>query len=351
MSGNRATTFKNKPPLILIADDDTVIRVMLRDFMEKEGYRVIDVKDGQQCLEAFHEHKPDLILLDAVMPTLDGFACCKQLLQIARNNLALALANFDDSSSFGTTIISKLWEKTPILMITGLDDQDSVDKAFESGASDYVTKPINWAVLRQRVRRLLQQAQLYKQLEAANQALQQLANMDGLTGVANRRRFDQYISSQWMYLAQEKEMSQGTKPTHLSLILCDIDFFKRYNDRYGHQAGDMCLQKVGSVLGRSAQKNQDLVARYGGEEFAVIMPLTNAAGAVQVAATMQAGVRQLEIEHHESSVSQYVTLSLGVATTIPSFNSSIEDLIRTADQALYQAKEEGRNRIILKQMP
>lgn len=349
MSGNRATTSITKPPLILVADDDKVIRIMLRDFMEKEGYRVVDVKDGQECLEAFHENKPDLVLLDAVMPNVDGFACCKKLLQLARNNLALALANFDDSTSFGTTIISKLWDRTPILMITGLDDQESVDRAFEVGASDYVTKPINWAVLRQRVRRLLQQAQLYKQLEAANQALQQLANMDGLTGIANRRRFDQYLNSQWISLAQEREISGGSIPTPMSLILCDIDFFKRYNDKYGHPTGDVCLQKVASVIGGAAQKNQDLVARYGGEEFAVIMPFTHAAGAVHVAASMQAGVRELEIEHIESSVSQYVTLSLGVATTIPDFDSSLEDLIKTADKALYQAKAEGRNRIILKQ--
>lgn len=353
MSGNRVPTSSRKPPLILLADDDKVMRVMLRDFMEKEGYRVVDVKDGQQCLEAFHENKPDLVLLDAVMPNMDGFACCKQLLQIARNNLTLALAKFDHShsSSFDTTIISKLWDRTPILMITGLEDQESVDRAFEVGASDYVTKPINWAVLRQRVRRLLQQAQLYKQLEAANQALQQLANMDGLTGVANRRRFDQYLNSQWISLAQEKELGGGETPTFLSLILCDIDFFKRYNDKYGHPAGDACLQKVSSVLERAAQKNQDLVARYGGEEFAVIMPSTNAVGAVHVAALMQAGVRELELEHHESSVSQYVTLSLGVATTIPDFETSMEDLVKIADQALYQAKAEGRNRIILKQMP
>jgi diguanylate cyclase (GGDEF)-like protein len=276
------------------------------------------------------------------MPEMDGFVCCKELLQIAKNNLAVALANFDSANgSFGNTVISKLWERTPILMITGLDDPESVDRAFEAGASDFVTKPIHWAVLRQRVRRLLQQAQLYKQLEAANQALQQLANVDGLTNVANRRHFDQCINSQWLTLAQEKAA--------LSLILCDIDYFKRYNDKYGHPAGDTCLQKVATVLKYTAQTNQNLVARYGGEEFAVIMPHTGAAAAVSIAASMQAAVRELEILHVESAVSQYVTLSLGVGTIIPSFDSSPQELITTADKALYQAKEQGRNRIILKQ--
>jgi diguanylate cyclase (GGDEF)-like protein len=343
MSGTSPTQTSNQPPLILVADDDKTIRLLLREFMEKEGYRVVEAANGKECLESFKEIKPDLILLDAIMPEMDGFACCKNLLQIARNNLVLALANFDTAASFGNTIISSLWgERTPILMITGLNDPESVDRAFESGASDFVTKPIHWAVLRQRVRRLLQQAQLYKQLEAANQALQQLANVDGLTGVANRRHFDQHLNSQWLSLAQDE--------CPLSLILCDIDFFKRYNDKYGHPAGDSCLQKVSGVLDGAAQKNQDLVARYGGEEFAVIMPRTPATGAVHIAATIQAGIRELEIIHAESAVSQYVTLSLGVATIIPNFDSSPQDLVIVADQALYEAKENGRNRIILKQI-
>ncbi len=342
MSGKRPVTISSKPPLILVVDDDKTMRGMLREFMEEEGYRVVEGTNGKDCLEAFTSNKPDLILLDAVMPVMDGFTCCKELLQIAKNNLAIALANFDSGNgSFGNTVISKLWERTPILMITGLDDPVSVDRAFEYGASDFVTKPIHWAVLRQRVRRLLQQAQLYKQLEAANQALQQLANVDGLTNVANRRHFDQCINSKWLTLAQEK--------APLSLILCDIDYFKRYNDKYGHPAGDTCLQKVATVLKYTAQKEQNLVARYGGEEFAVIMPYTTGANAVSIAASMQAEVRELEIVHIESAVSQYVTLSLGVSTVIPSFDSSPQELITMADKALYQAKEQGRNRIILKQ--
>ncbi|MEB3215057.1 MAG: PleD family two-component system response regulator [Nostocales cyanobacterium 94392] len=342
MSGISPTPIPSKPPLILVADDDKAIRTLIREYMEDEGYRVVDVTNGRECLDAYIALKPDLVLLDALMPVMDGFTCCNELMQIARNNLTRALANFDTESYASTTVIAKLWERTPILMITGLDDPDSVNRAFGAGASDYVTKPIHWAVLRQRVRRLLQQAQLYKQLEAANQALQQLANMDGLTGLANRRRFDQYLNTQWMNLAG------SDKP--LSLILCDIDFFKPFNDKYGHPAGDLCLQKVAAVLNGAAQKNQDLVARYGGEEFAVIMPNTNAPGAVHVAALMQSGVRELQVEHLESGVSNYVTLSLGVATTIPDFKSLPSNLILAADKALYQAKQEGRNRIILKQV-
>jgi diguanylate cyclase (GGDEF)-like protein len=342
MSGKSPITISNNPPLIIVADDDRTMRLLLREFMEKEGYRVVEVNNGKQCLEAYISNKPDLVLVDAIMPEMDGFTCCKELLQIAKNNLALALANFDSGNgSFGNTVMSKLWERTPILMITGLDDPQSVDRAFESGASDFVTKPIHWAVLRQRVKRLLQQAQLYKQLEAANQALQQLAHVDGLTAVANRRHFDQYLNSQWLSLAQEQ--------SPLSLILCDIDYFKRYNDKYGHPAGDTCLQKVATVLKYTAQKKYDLVARYGGEEFAIIMPYTSAVSAIHVAAAMQAAVREIEIEHKESFVSQFITLSLGIGSMIPNFETSPQELILMADQALYQAKEQGRNRIIIKQ--
>ncbi|MBD2607512.1 PleD family two-component system response regulator [Scytonema hofmannii FACHB-248] len=343
MSGIKPTSISNQTPLILLADDDKLIRVLLREFLEKEDYRVMEVTNGKECLEAFLTVKPDLVMLDGIMPVMDGFACCKQLIQIAKNNLATALANFDSGgSSLGATVISKLWERTPILMITGLEDPDLVDRAFEAGASDFVTKPIHLGILRQRVRRLLQQAQLYKQLEAANKALQHLAHVDGLTNVANRRRFNNYLNSQWLSLAPER--------SPISLILCDIDFFKLYNDKYGHPAGDMCLQKVGTVLNEAVQNSQDLVARYGGEEFAVIMPNTNMGGAVHFAAAMQARVRELEILHEPSTISRYVTLSLGVATTIPTFESEPSSLIVEADKALYKAKAEGRNRIILKQM-
>ena len=340
MSGISPFTLSKQPPVILVADDDKTIRVLLREAMEQEGYRVVEVTDGKQCLDAYETVKPDIVLLDALMPVMDGFTCCKQLLQIARNNLMSALASLDTDSALGNTVISKIWERTPILMITSLDDEESVDRAFEAGATDYVTKPIHWAVLRQRLRRLLQQAQIYKQLEAANMALQHLANVDGLTGLANRRRFDEYLKTQWINLAQEE--------APLSLILCDIDFFKFYNDQYGHPAGDLCIQKVGGILSHKAQKHHDLVARYGGEEFAVIMPYTHATGAAYVAKAMQAGVRNLQIAHHGSMVSQYVTLSMGVATIVPTWESSPSDLIVAADKALYQAKAEGRNRIIVK---
>jgi diguanylate cyclase (GGDEF)-like protein len=337
MSGISPYSLAKKPPMILVADDDKIIRMLLREAMEKEGYRVVEVTDGKQCLDAYETVKPDIVLLDAIMPVMDGFVCCKQLLQIARNNLISAVANFDHDADLGNTVISRLWERTPIIMITSLNDAESIDRAFDVGATDYITKPIHWPLLRQRLRRLLQQAQVYKQLEAANLALQHLANVDGLTGLANRRRFDNYLNTQWINLVQEN--------APLSLILCDIDFFKFYNDEYGHPAGDICLKKVGAVLSYKAQKHKDLVARYGGEEFAVIMPHTHAVGAMYVANSIQASIGNLQIIHSKSTVSDCITLSMGIATIIPTWESSPSDLIAAADKALYQAKEAGRNQI------
>jgi len=338
MSGTSTFSVSKQPPMILVADDDKPFRVLLRKAMEQEGYRVVEVADGKQCIDAYETIKPDIVLLDAVMPVMDGFTCCKELRKIATKNLISAIKNFDTDSPLNNTVISQMWERTPILMITCLDDEESVNEAFKVGATDYVTKPINFAVLRHRLRELLKQGQVYKQLEATIQAFQHLANVDGLTELANRRRFDDYLSTQWINLAQ-----QGSP---LSLILCDIDFFKFYNDRYGHPAGDVCLQKVGGVLNFKAQKHQDLVARYGGEEFAVVLPNTHASGAVHVAAMIQGAVNDLQIVHGGSEVSEYVTMSMGIATVVPTWESSPSDLIVLADKALYQAKTEGRDRFV-----
>ncbi|MEH1901190.1 MAG: PleD family two-component system response regulator [Nostoc sp.] len=338
MSGISPSSDSPPKPLILVADDDKTIRILLRKVMQEENYRVVEVNDGKQCLNAYEALKPDIVLLDALMPVMDGFTCCEQLREIARNNRRSAVATFDIDSPLNNTLISQMWERTPILMITCLDDEQSVNRAFEVGATDYVTKPINFAVLRHRLSRLVREAHLYKHLEAVNQSLQHLANVDGLTELANRRRFDDYLKNQWIDLIQ--------KESPLSMILCDIDFFKFYNDKYGHPAGDICLQKVGALLSLKAQKHQDLVARYGGEEFAVIMPYTPASGAIHVAAAMQAGIKDLQIVHDGSAVSQYLTLSMGIATVVPTWESSPSDLILLADKALYQAKEGGRDRFI-----
>ncbi|VXD22219.1 putative Diguanylate cyclase [Planktothrix serta PCC 8927] len=188
----------------------------------------------------------------------------------------------------------------------------------------------------------IQQSELYQELQVANQQLKRLATVDGLTQVANRRRFDEYLAQEWQRLQREH--------ADLALILCDIDYFKQYNDYYGHPAGDTCLKQVAQTLEDLLQRPADLVARYGGEEFAIILPNTNREGAIYIAQQIQGAILQLQLPHADSIVSQWLTLSLGVTYTIPSTLTSVSDLIAAADQALYQAKQQGRARYCVQEI-
>ncbi|AFY52762.1 diguanylate cyclase (GGDEF) domain-containing protein [Rivularia sp. PCC 7116] len=176
-----------------------------------------------------------------------------------------------------------------------------------------------------------------EKLEIANQQLQELANYDGLTGLVNRRYFDSYLQQEWKHSLRAQ--------TSLSLIMCDVDCFKKYNDTYGHQAGDKCLQKVAHALKETVKRPSDLAARYGGEEFVILLPSTPLEGAITVAKRISSKVESLDIPHIDSDVSNCVTVSLGVASHIPSFNNSPETLIATADKMLYKAKSAGRNTV------
>ncbi len=176
------------------------------------------------------------------------------------------------------------------------------------------------------------------QLKKANERLKLLSVMDGLTQIPNRRKFDEYLDSEWHRLFRTKEP--------MSVILCDIDFFKLYNDNYGHQAGDDCLQKVARAIADCAQRSIDIAARYGGEEFALILPATDAKGAMAVSEEVRNRVLNLNLDHEKSVVNEYVTLSLGVATMIPGKDNSAEALVALSDEFLYQAKENGRNQSI-----
>ncbi|MGB3403867.1 MAG: diguanylate cyclase [Microcoleaceae cyanobacterium] len=184
----------------------------------------------------------------------------------------------------------------------------------------------------------IQQGELRAQLESANQQLRQLANQDSLTELANRYRFDEYLQQEW------KRMARESHP--LSLLLLDVDFFKKYNDTYGHLPGDLCLKKIAQIIKKNVNRPGDLVARYGGEEFAVILPNTPVTGARKVAERIQQGLKAACIEHKASLVSPFVTFSCGVSSLVPDYHQSSKSLIQAADQALYHAKESGRDRII-----
>jgi diguanylate cyclase (GGDEF)-like protein len=312
------STTEPNPQRILLVDDDLVVRAKVSESLEQDGFEVILAKNGNDGIAAYQEYRPDLILVDAVMPILDGFEFCEQL-----KNLGERL--------------------TPILMITSLDDNDSVDRAFASGATDYITKPINLPVLRQRVRNLVRQSHLIKnqltELQQANQDLKLLANLDSLTKLSNRRGFDDYIHKEWDRMKRIK--------APLSLIMCDVDFFKNYNDRYLHPNGDKCLVKVAMSMRSTVRRSGDLVARYGGEEFAIVLPNTDALGAVSVGENVRSAIKGLQITHEASAVCPYVTVSVGVSTIIPNSENDFQALINAADRALYQAKSQGRDRVTM----
>lgn len=310
---------ESESPLVLIVDDDQSARLYLRQRFEGIRYRVAEVSKGEDCLRTVTRLQPALILLDAMLPGMDGFECCAQLQDLIS----------------GT--------HTPILIVTALEDEDSVNQAFAVGATDYVTKPIHWPILRQRVHRLLQQSRLNRQLEEYNQQLTRLVSLDSLTQIANRRHFDTHLERMWRQMLREQSW--------LSVALCDVDCFKRYNDTYGHLAGDLCLQQVAAALNGLSRRPLDLVARYGGEEFGIILPATPLPGALHLAQQMRSGIKALKIEHRNSGIYPYVTASFGVASVLPSLNLSVKQLLEAADKALYQAKQEGRDRVVRQLTP
>ena len=447
---------------ILVVDDSPDNLRLLSSLLIKEGCRVNCVADGEMALHAIRGKLPDLIILDVLIPTIDGYKLCQILKASDRT------------------------KHIPIIFISSLDSEDDKVQAFQLGAADYITKPFfpqevlariknhltvslnkqRWLkrvhheirekeVLEEKLNQsnalltgvmsssldgvaafeaernrwgkivdfrwlvanptammtvnetnetlpgtlLYDRRQLvghlfeglfelfvqvvenctvmnkehyyqednswfhivavklndgfamtfrdiseYKQMEISlkevNEELQRQANIDSLTQIFNRRRFDEYLAQEWLRCSREQ--------ANLALILCDVDYFKAYNDAYGHQSGDRCLRKVAQTMEAVIKRPADLVFRYGGEEFAVILPVTSWEGALLVAEEIKEAIAKLQIPHTLSQVSDYVTLSMGVTSIVPNQGLQTQILIETADIALYEAKALGRDRIIYK---
>ncbi|MBE9042481.1 diguanylate cyclase [Oscillatoriales cyanobacterium LEGE 11467] len=449
---------------ILVIDDNPDNRRIISMMLWNRGYRVQQAFCGESALERVEEIQPDLILLDIMMPRMDGYEVCRSLKA------------------------KKQTRDIPIIFLSALDDAADKVKAFEAGGADYISRPfqipevlarIENQLTIERQRKAFEQQNRQLQLEiwerqqaeeawqesqrfihsiaeastsilyvydlleyryiytnreltnvlgytfidigqqsrfpqsaihpkdveavtahfqsfdrlapgdkleieyriqhkngqwrwllsrdtvftqtpegktqqivgtatditdrkqaeaalhAANRELEKLASLDGLTQVANRRCFDEFLDRELRRMTRER--------SSLSLILCDVDYFKKYNDRYGHQAGDRCLQQVAGALRHAVRRPADLVARYGGEEFAVILPNTDANGAIRVAELIQQEIHQLQLVHEGSETSPLVTLSMGISDAMPSTENLPEDAIAAADKALYEAKARGRN--------
>jgi diguanylate cyclase (GGDEF)-like protein len=207
---------------------------------------------------------------------------------------------------------------------------------IEAGGDDYLTKPINPIILQAKLDAIQRIAATYRSLDETNQKLARLSTEDSLTGIANRRRFDEVLEREW------RRMRRASNS--LALVMIDVDFFKSYNDNYGHQAGDGVLKKVAALFSKHLKRPGDIVARYGGEEFAMILPDTQLRGAVHIAEHMRKAVEKLKIEHSYSQAASFLTISAGIAAVVP-YKNGLGDLIKKADENLYLAKQQGRNRL------
>lgn len=303
-----------RPARILVVDDVADNVAILTRRLEKLGHTVTGVGSGNEALRALEVEVVDLVLLDVVMPGLDGITVLRAIRAHPR------------------------WRTIPVVMISALDDLASAAHCIEQGAEDFLLKPFDPVLLRVRVGAALERMRLAAALREANARLEALAAQDGLTGVANRRRFDEGLAQSWRQC--------GAEGRPLGLLLLDVDAFKKYNDHYGHQAGDACLQTVAQALREVATRATDLVARYGGEEFCLLCPDVDADGLRALAEAVCVQVRSKALPHAASPVGAHVTVSIGVAMAVPD-DGDPAGLVRAADGALYDAKASGRDRWVV----
>jgi len=295
-------------PLVLVVDDEPVNIEIMAEILEQD-YQVLFATDANTTLNIVERCNPQLILLDIMMPDMNGIDLCRQL----KSN--------------------PHYRDIPIIFVTALNHKIDETEGLEAGAIDYVTKPIVAPVLKARVRNQIELKQLRDELA-------QFALRDALTGLSNRRSFDETFAMEWR---RAKRMG-----TVLSLIMVDVDYFKDFNDYHGHIEGDFCLKEIAKVFSNTINRSHDFVARFGGEEFIFILPDTDLHGASVLAEKLRRNVEDERIIHEKSQVSDFITISLGVYTYSPAKDDeqiSSERILIELDKQLYQAKRLGRNQL------
>jgi diguanylate cyclase (GGDEF)-like protein len=293
-----------KKNLLLIVDDENSNLKYLSHIL-MEDYTILTATNGVNAIEKAKEYKPDLILLDILMPGLDGYQTLSEIKK------------------------TEEIQKIPVIFITGLDTAKDEEKGLSLDAADYIIKPFNPTVVKLRVRN---QIQIVNQLRT----IECLSMIDQLTNIPNRRSFDDRLRVEWKHAIREHEP--------ISMMILDLDRFKTVNDTYGHQQGDVVLQTIAGVFFKVLKRPTDFAARWGGEEFVVLMPNTSLEGALDVAENLRHEVEDTLIPNANGSDIK-ITLSIGVTSLQPTVDSSMDAFFSKADKALYNAKEAGRNKV------
>ena len=293
-----------KKPTILVVDDMTTTLLLIHDLL-KDTYEVKIAKSGTKALEILNAPNDiDLILLDVELPDINGYEVCK----ILKNN---------DQT-----------KKIPIIFVTARNSEADEEYGLNLGAIDYITKPFNNAIVKLRIKN-------YLNLKIKNDMLEKLSMYDGLTNIRNRRFFDETFEKTFNEIKRDKKS--------LAVLMIDIDFFKPYNDNYGHGQGDETLRKVAKALEKTIKRASDFVARYGGEEFVILLKDINKDGVEAVANNLLNAVRELKITHEFSKIENYVTISIGASFYNSSSDITKLELLLKADETLYNVKNSGRN--------
>jgi len=292
---------------VIIIEDSKLNREVLYKILHKD-YAIIFAQDGVEALEKVRTERPDLILLDIVLPGIDGFDVLTELKKC------------------------EISQSIPVIIISGRSNPDDEVKGLELGAVDYITKPFHEIVVKARVET---QVRILKQIRI----IEKIGYIDNLTNIPNRHQFDQNLSSEW------KRAKREGHP--VSFIMIDIDHFKIYNDTHGHQQGDVALKTVASTIKSSLKRPADIVARWGGEEFSVLLPNTTIDGARHIAEDIRRNVETASILCFATDSYHNITVSLGVSQILPDNNNNMSNLISQADAALYMAKDMGRNRVFV----